>query len=111
MQTYDGERMVPRGEYVDIVVGSDQNRKIVATIKLNDGQSVQRNFSQVNGRAARNRTGILGLGNPRSIRLSYGPAVNSDYPVTKRHPNDPGCTRTTPPQPTVNKRAHSLQTY
>jgi len=40
-QTYDGERMVPRGEYVDIIVGSGTNRKVVATIKLDAGQSVK----------------------------------------------------------------------
>lgn len=42
MQTYEGDRMVPReAEYVDIVVGTGQNRRVVATVRLEKGQSVK----------------------------------------------------------------------
>jgi hypothetical protein len=42
MQTYEGNRIVTRdAEYVDVVVGTGQNRKVVATIRLEKGQSVK----------------------------------------------------------------------
>ena len=41
VQTYEGDRMVPRGEYVDIVNGSGAGRTIVAVFRLESGQSVK----------------------------------------------------------------------
>jgi hypothetical protein len=41
-QTFDGDRMVSReAEYVDILVGTGEARRLVATIRLEKGQSVK----------------------------------------------------------------------